>query len=123
MIPAAFVRLDVYPLSPNGKVDRKALPAPDVSRPELEQAFVPPQTPVQIALAEIWAQVLGLEKVGVLDNFFELGGASIQTLQVVERAQARGMAIAPEMMFQYQTIAELEAAAGLTSLLPATGAA
>jgi amino acid adenylation domain-containing protein len=123
MIPAAFVRLDVYPLSPNGKVDRKALPAPDVSRPELEQAFIPPQTPVQIALAEIWTQVLGLEKVGILDNFFELGGASIQTLQVVERAQARGMAIAPEMMFQYQTIAELEAAAGLTSLLPATGAA
>jgi amino acid adenylation domain-containing protein len=123
MIPAAFVRLDVYPLSPNGKVDRKALPAPDASRPELEQAFIAPETPVQIALAQIWAQVLGVEKVGILDNFFELGGASIQTLQVVERAAALGMTIAPEMMFQYQTIAELEAAAGLTSVLPVTGAA
>jgi amino acid adenylation domain-containing protein len=123
MIPAAFVRLDAYPLSPNGKVDRKAVPAPDTSRPELEQAFIAPETPVQIALAQIWAQVLGVEKVGILDNFFELGGASIQTLQVVERAQARGMTIAPEMMFQYQTIAELEAAAGLTCVLPAAGAA
>jgi amino acid adenylation domain-containing protein len=123
MIPAAFVRLDAFPLSPNGKADRRALPAPDVSRPELEQAYAAPETDFQKALAAIWAGVLGIEKVGIHDNFFELGGASIQTLQVGEQAAARGLNVTPELIFQYQTIAELEAACALSGLTAASGAA
>ncbi|HEY0607297.1 MAG TPA: amino acid adenylation domain-containing protein, partial [Herpetosiphonaceae bacterium] len=69
MIPTAFVFLDALPLTPNGKVDRKALPAPDTSRPELEAAFVAPQTAAEQALADIWKQVLGLHQIGIHDNF------------------------------------------------------
>jgi len=109
MIPAVFVRMDALPLSPNGKVDRKKLPAPSADRPELEQKFIAPETETQRALAGIWAGILGIDKVGIHDNFFELGGASIQVLQVAERAQEAGLPLAPEHMFQFQTIAELEA--------------
>jgi amino acid adenylation domain-containing protein len=123
MVPAAFVRLDAFPLTPNAKVDRRALPAPDASRPELEQAFVAPATPMQTLLAGIWSQVLGVERIGVFDNFFELGGASIQTLQVAARANALGLALTPEMLFQFQTVAELEAVLVDVSLPSATGAA
>ena len=63
--------LDALPLTPNGKVDRRALPAPDRAQPELESTFVAPRTPVEEVLAGIWAEVLGLERVGVHDNFFD----------------------------------------------------
>lgn len=112
MIPAAFVRMDAFPLSPNGKVDRKKLPAPDASRPELEQAYVAPETETQKTIAGIWGGILGIDKIGIHDNFFELGGASIQVLQVAERAQEAGLPLTPEYMFQFQTIAELETVLG-----------
>lgn len=112
MIPAVVVRMDEFPLSPNGKVDRKKLPAPSADRPELEQAFVAPESETQRTLASIWAGILGIDKVGIHDNFFELGGASIQVLQVAERAKEAGLPMAPEHMFQFQTIAELEAILG-----------
>jgi acyl carrier protein len=67
------------------KVDRRALPAPDAARPELEEAFVPPRTPVEEALAGIWEEVFGLEQVGIHDDFFELGGHSLLATQVVSR--------------------------------------
>ena len=76
MVPSSFLFLDALPLTPNGKVDRRALPEPEL-RPELELTFVAPRTPIEEMLANIWASVLGIEKVGVHNNFFDLGGDSI----------------------------------------------
>ncbi|MBV9787617.1 MAG: amino acid adenylation domain-containing protein, partial [Chloroflexi bacterium] len=109
MIPSAFVTLDALPLSPNGKVDRKALPAPDSARPELETAFVAPDNQIETRLAEIWKQVLGVEQVGIHDNFLELGGDSILSLQVVARANEAGLRLTPAQLFEHRTIAELAA--------------
>jgi acyl carrier protein len=83
MIPSAFIFLDTLPLTANGKVDRRALPGPDLGRSRLETEFVAPRTQVEQVLAKIWCEVLGLERVGVHDNFFELGGHSLLTTQVV----------------------------------------
>lgn len=87
MVPSAFVLLESLPLTPNGKVDRKSLPPPDPVRPELEGKFVPPRTPVEEVLAGIWAEVLGLERVGVEDNFFELGGHSLIATQLISHVR------------------------------------
>jgi amino acid adenylation domain-containing protein/non-ribosomal peptide synthase protein (TIGR01720 family) len=111
MVPAVFVMLESLPLTPNGKVDRKALPAPDRDRPELEEAFAAPSTAIEKILAEIWAQVLGLEQVGIDDNFFELGGDSILSIQVISKANQAGFRITPKQLFQHQTIAQLAAVA------------
>jgi acyl-coenzyme A synthetase/AMP-(fatty) acid ligase/acyl carrier protein len=85
MIPSAFVFLDSLPLTANGKVDRRALPAPDWARPELDETYVAPRTPMEEVLARIWADVLGVGRVGVNDNFFELGGHSLLAAQVISR--------------------------------------
>ncbi len=85
MVPSAFVFLDALPLTPNGKVNRKALPVPDQSRPELERAYVAPRSALEEVVAECWATVLGLERVGVNDDFFELGGHSLLATQVIGR--------------------------------------
>ena len=77
MIPAAFVWLEKMPLTPNGKIDRHALPKPDEVRPDLDAAYVPPQTQIEETIAGIWRQILRVEKVGVHDNFFDLGGNSL----------------------------------------------
>lgn len=118
MIPAAFVTLDALPLTPNGKVNRKALPAPELDRPNLEAAYVAPTTPAEQTLASIWSEVLGIEKIGVHDNYFSLGGASIQGLQVIAKANAAGLSLTPEMLFEYQTIAELAAIAATSENAP-----
>ena len=107
MIPAAFVLLPSLPLTPNGKLDRQALPAPASSRPHLEVAFVAPGTPVETTLTGIWADLLGLERVGTNDNFFELGGDSILCIQVISRARQAGLHISTRQIFQHPTIAEL----------------
>jgi amino acid adenylation domain-containing protein/FkbH-like protein len=104
MVPAAFVSLKGMPLSPNGKVDRKALPAPDQNRPELEEAFVAPQTETEKILAEIWSEVLEVKQIGIHDNFFELGGDSIRAIQLLARAQQKGLLITLEQLFEQQTI-------------------
>jgi amino acid adenylation domain-containing protein len=85
MIPSLFVTLDALPVGPNGKVDRRALPAPDEARPDLARAFVAPRNPVEEALAEIWAEFLKLDTVGVHDNFFDLGGHSLLATQIVSK--------------------------------------
>jgi amino acid adenylation domain-containing protein len=110
MIPAAFLFLSSLPLTPNGKVDRKSLPVPDATRPELECVFVAPRTPLEEQLAAIWSSVLGLDKVGIHDNFFDLGGASIQSLEIIAKASEAGISLALEMLFEFQTIAELATA-------------
>jgi non-ribosomal peptide synthase protein (TIGR01720 family) len=111
MTPAAFVTLDALPLTENGKLDRRALPAPDAARPELEEAYAAPRNAREETLAEIWAGALGLERVGIHDNFFELGGDSILSIQIIARANQAGLRLTPKQIFQCQTIAELSAAA------------
>jgi acyl-coenzyme A synthetase/AMP-(fatty) acid ligase/acyl carrier protein len=107
MVPSIFVQLEAIPLTPNGKADRKALPEPDTTRPELDNAFIAPRTPIETKLAEIWAEVLRVERVGIRDNFFELGGDSILSLQIVAKANQTGLKLTPKELFNHQTIAEL----------------
>ncbi|HEY7617982.1 MAG TPA: condensation domain-containing protein, partial [Terriglobales bacterium] len=126
MLPSTFVLLDALPIAPNGKVDRTALPAPDTVRPELSRTFVLPRTPAEETLARIWADLLGLEQVGVHDNFFELGGDSILSIQIIARANRSGLRLTPRQLFEHQTIAALAAAASasdrsLTPQKPVTG--
>jgi amino acid adenylation domain-containing protein len=85
MVPSAFVLLGALPLTPSGKVDRRALPAPEVVRPELDATYVAPRTPVEEVLVGIWSEVLGLKQVGIDDNFFALGGHSLLAAQVMSR--------------------------------------
>jgi aryl carrier-like protein len=111
MIPTVFVELGAMPLSPNGKVDRKALPAPDLQRPEQEQSFVPPRNRAEEVLARIWAEVLRLDQVGMRDNFFALGGDSILAIQVISKAQREGLGLSVRQLFLHQTIAALASVA------------
>ena len=106
-IPSAFVILETLPLTPNGKIDRRSLPAPDTTRPELEAVYTAPSTPIENVLAQVWAQVLNLEKVGIHDNFFALGGDSIRSIQILYRAQEQGLNFSVAQLFQYQTIHKL----------------
>jgi acyl carrier protein len=87
MMPAAFVTLAALPLNASGKIDRRALPAPDAARPALAAAYVAPETPAEEGVAAIWCEVLGIERVGVHDDFFELGGNSLLLPQVMQRLQ------------------------------------
>ncbi len=111
MVPSAFVMMDAFPLTPNGKLNRLALPLPDQARPNLERLFTPARTIAEQQLCKIWADVLKLEKVGVHDNFFELGGDSILSVQVVARARQAGFQLVTKQVFRHQTVAELAAIA------------
>ncbi|MGH3776207.1 MAG: amino acid adenylation domain-containing protein, partial [Pseudonocardiaceae bacterium] len=106
MIPAVFVTLEALPLSPTGKLDRRALPAADrLTEPVSEH--IAPRTPTEHTLAEVWAEVLGVERVGVEDNFFELGGDSILSIQLVSRIRKAGFQLTSRDIFFHQTVAEL----------------
>jgi amino acid adenylation domain-containing protein len=108
MIPAQFVILSEMPLTPNGKVDRSALPASPPSRPELEQPFREPEGKVEQAIASIWKQVLKLEKVGLYDNFFDLGGDSILMLHVLTKVRERfDRPVSMMELFRYTTVSTL----------------
>jgi amino acid adenylation domain-containing protein len=85
MVPASFVLIDSLPLTVNGKIDLRALPALDATRPELATAYIAPRTPVEQAVAGIWSEVLGIKCIGVQDNFFELGGHSLLAIQMISR--------------------------------------
>ena len=88
MVPSAFVLLDALPLTPHGKLDRHALPAPDHDKPDQGKTFVAPRTQVEEEVARIWAEVLELPQVGIYDNFFELGGHSLKATQIMSRLRA-----------------------------------
>jgi acyl carrier protein len=111
MVPSAFMFLESLPLTPNGKLDREALPAPDLIRPELKQSFVAPRTPIEEIIAEVWAEVLKVEKVGIHDNFFNLGGHSLLATQVISRVREAFQTDLPlRALFEAPTVAELAVA-------------
>ncbi|MGP6419790.1 non-ribosomal peptide synthetase [Pseudomonas putida] len=109
MVPTHLILLASMPLTANGKLDRRALPAPD---PELNrQDYVAPSNELEQILAQIWCEVLNVEQVGLNDNFFELGGDSILSIQVVSRARQQGIHFSPRDLFQHQTVQTLAAVA------------
>ncbi len=88
MIPSAFVLLDEMPLTPNGKINRRALPAPETLRPELEQRYVGPRNDIEVALVDLWEEVLGVNPIGVSDNFFDLGGHSLKATRLLSKVRS-----------------------------------
>ncbi|WP_457811529.1 AMP-binding protein [Sinorhizobium meliloti] len=111
MVPSAFVRLDGLPLTPNGKLDRQALPAPDDDA-YARTAYEAPQGEVETALAEIWAELLGVERVGRHDNFFELGGHSLLAVQLMERLRRLSLGVEVRTLFAKPVLADLAASLG-----------
>jgi amino acid adenylation domain-containing protein/thioester reductase-like protein len=108
MIPSAFLALQNFPLTANGKVDRKALPAPDKINAQIEQFFVAPRNSLEAQIAEIWSQVLRVEKVGIHHNFFTLGGHSLLMTQLISRMRdALGVELLIQEVFANPTVAEL----------------
>ncbi len=108
MVPSNFMPLERLPVNSNGKIDRRSLPSPEGNASN--QSYVDPITPDEKVLAEIWAQVLGLDRVSVRDNFFELGGDSILSIQVTARANQAGLRFSTQDLFKHQTIAALASA-------------
>ena len=107
MVPSAFVVLDAFPLTPNGKIDRRALPAPDLQG---KGEYIAPRNPIEEKIAQIWAEVLKLERVSIEDNFFELGGHSLLATQVISRCQEAFEIYLPlRYLFESPTIAQLSA--------------
>ena len=108
MIPSKLIQLDELPRLPNGKVDINSLKMPvdektSFSKPDATT----PQTEVELNLVEIWEEVLGFRPIGVHDNFFEIGGDSILSIQIVAKARKKGIFLAPNQLFEHQTISEL----------------
>ena len=108
MVPSAFVMVDQLPLTPSGKLDRLALPALDTSRPAIRTAYAVPRTPIEETLAGVWAQILGIERIGVRDNFFEIGGHSLLATRVMSRVRdAFNVDLPLRAFFENPTIAQL----------------
>ncbi|HEU4323406.1 MAG TPA: amino acid adenylation domain-containing protein [Roseiflexaceae bacterium] len=108
MVPSAFVVLSQLPLSPNGKIDRKALPAPDLSKVERNSAFVAPRTSVEEVLAGMWSETLGVPQISSDDNFFDLGGHSLRATQIVSRVrQSFQVNLSVRDLFAAPTVAAL----------------
>ncbi|WP_158892624.1 non-ribosomal peptide synthase/polyketide synthase [Amycolatopsis anabasis] len=125
LVPSAFAVLSALPVGPSGKINRRALP-PVTAEPDPGTRFVAPEGPLELRLAAIWAEVLGVDRVGARDNFFDLGGDSILTIQVVHRVRQSGLAMTAKDLFRHQTVAELatvvtEAVATGTGAEPVTG--
>jgi amino acid adenylation domain-containing protein len=108
MVPQAFVLLNTLPLTPNGKVDRQALPTPDTATRNLATGFLAPRTPIETQIAQIWSEVLGVERIGIKDNFFELGGHSLLATQVISRSRDLfSVELSLQNLLEYPTIANL----------------
>jgi amino acid adenylation domain-containing protein/non-ribosomal peptide synthase protein (TIGR01720 family) len=116
MIPARFATLDRLPLTPNGKIDRKALPDPGAAAIGTGVAYRPPETAAEIALAEIWQNLLSVDRIGLDDNFFARGGDSLVAVRMVTYAGQAGLRLTTKQVFQHQTLAELAAAAGTVAI-------
>jgi hypothetical protein len=113
MVPSELVCLESFPLTANGKVDRRALPVPDGTRPDLESGFVAPRTAVEELLAGIWSEVLGVDRVGIHDNFFELGGNSLAAIRLAARVREKvGHGVELRTMLDRPTVAGLAEALG-----------
>ncbi|HSU17577.1 non-ribosomal peptide synthetase [Longimicrobium sp.] len=111
MVPAAYVRLEALPLTPNGKVDRRALPAPD-GEAFARSRWAAPEGETETVLAEIWAELLGVERVGRHDNFFELGGHSLLVLRLIQRMRKRGLHVGGQALFMTPTLSGMAALVG-----------
>ncbi len=108
MIPSSFVIMDELPISPNGKVNRRMLPIPNLDRAALPVSFAPPQTPTEVTLAAIWTEVLDIKRIGLYDNFFQLGGHSLSATQIISRVHTMFEVELPfRKFFESPTIAEL----------------
>ncbi|WP_052675775.1 non-ribosomal peptide synthetase [Paenibacillus sp. IHBB 10380] len=105
MLPSYFVQMEVMPLTTNGKIDYKNLPAPE--RQGKEDAYVAPRNQREQILSSVWEKVLGVKRIGIHDNFFESGGDSILSIQIVSQANQTGLKLTPKQLFEYPTIAEL----------------
>ncbi|MFC7519065.1 amino acid adenylation domain-containing protein, partial [Herbaspirillum sp. GCM10030257] len=114
MVPAAYVALDALPLTPNGKLDRQALPAPDGDA-YASEVYEAPQGEAETTLAAIWAEVLGVERVGRNDNFFRLGGHSLLAITLIERMRRAGLHADVRSLFTHPVLAELASEAGSSS--------
>jgi amino acid adenylation domain-containing protein len=112
MVPSFFEQLATFPLTPNGKIDRKMLPAPKIEHAQASRPYVAPQGMIETKLAEIWAEILGRDQVGTEDNIFEIGGDSLLIFRIAARANEAGLPLAVRQFFQYRTIAELAAQVG-----------
>jgi amino acid adenylation domain-containing protein len=111
MIPSTFVWLDQLPQTPDGKIDRQALPTPDASRPEHAQVYRAPRTALESSLAALWSDLLGISSVGVEDDFFELGGSSIIAVQLMAHIRAQhGCSLPISLLFQARTVQQLSTA-------------
>ncbi|WP_219847638.1 non-ribosomal peptide synthase/polyketide synthase [Photorhabdus hindustanensis] len=106
MVPSAFVRLDAFPLTPNGKLDRRALPVPGVEA-FARQVYEAPQGEMEITLAAIWRELLGIEQISRHDSFFALGGHSLLGVQMIERLRSLGLTLAARDLFQFPVLSEL----------------
>ncbi len=115
LIPAIFTLLEELPRLPNGKIDRRALPAPAAGPSDPDGYFAPPRTFAERVLCDLWAKVLKLERVGITDNFFELGGDSILSIQVAARARLAGVQVSPSQIFQHPTPCQLAAIASVST--------
>ncbi len=111
MMPSAFIMLDALPLTPSGKVDRKALPRPDQAQPQRETAFVAPRTPLEEDLVNIWRDLLGIEQIGIHDNFFELGGHSLLLTRLASRIHRTfGVEVPLRVLFNTPTVVDMATA-------------
>ncbi|MAT97567.1 MAG: non-ribosomal peptide synthetase [Anaerolineaceae bacterium] len=119
MVPHRFLFLEAYPLTPNGKVDRKALPAPDGAALTSSKTYTAPRNEKEEQVANIWKKLLNLSQVGVHDNFFELGGDSISAIRFIAQAKEIGLIYRPSQLFQNQTVAELAALIDEQTAVPA----
>jgi amino acid adenylation domain-containing protein len=124
MVPPTYLTVEAFPLTPNGKIDRRALPAPQtMASAEPDAAFTPPSTPTEVALAEVWGQLLGTKTIGAGDNFFDLGGHSLLVMQAIAAMERRiGRRLGPRP-FIFGTLAQVAAAydgAGASAAPPAS---
>jgi acyl carrier protein len=108
MIPSVFVFMERLPLTSNGKIDRRALPLPGQSAPNTSTAYVAPLTPIERQIAEVWAEVLKLDNIGIHDNFFDLGGHSLMAMQLVSKLRERlHVELSVRSFFEAPTVTEL----------------